>query len=136
FCEPRFRAGENPMSQCLSRWWVSALVLGSALSLGCPASVYHSETFLYADGSVERTIYQPTVETPEAARKAELWKKATYAPDPEALKKQKFVGKYADLPPADSGKDTPYFVGVGRFPSPKDIPDTYERRAPPNSGLA
>jgi hypothetical protein len=76
------------------------LVLLSAMLLACGGTFqYKSETILFPDGTVERTIEQPPEDTPASAQKPEAWKKVTItqekvrtvtgeAPGPKTLKAQ------------------------------------------------
>src|SRR5262249_9633945 len=123
------------MNRHLWRVLMAALVLSSTLSLGCPSSTYRSETVLHDDGSLDRAIYQPAGETPDAARKANLWQQITYAPNPDALKKANFMGAITDLPIREAGQETPYFAAWNKFKSAKDVPEYYVQKAPPKTDL-
>src|SRR5207253_1994285 len=63
-------------------------------------------TALHADGSVDREIFQPVADTPEAARAKGPWEKMT-------------VADYA----AGKSKPTPYLTASGHFGSAEKIPD-------------
>jgi hypothetical protein len=122
------------MSQSLRICLAAAVALAGVLSAGCQ-STYQSETVLHDDGSVERAVYQPLKETPEAAQQPGVWKQVTFAPDPQGLEKQGFVGSITALPLREADKDLPYFAAWGKFAAAKDLPEHVLFKAPEKSGL-
>jgi hypothetical protein len=105
-----------------------------AVATGC-SQFYRSEMALHDDGSVERAVYQPTGETPEAVRRPPVWKQITFAPGPDELQKQGWGGRIADLPIRAVDKDRPYFAAWGDFKTVQDLPDHLVFKAPEGSGL-
>jgi hypothetical protein len=123
------------MSREMRRPLACAGLLLALLSAGCQ-QVYRSETVLHPDGSVERAIYQEAKDTPAEAQNPRLWKQTTFAPKPEDLDKQGYVGPIAHLPIHPAGKDLPYFAAWGEFKTVKEIPDHVVFSAPEGSGLS
>jgi hypothetical protein len=78
---------------------VSASII--AALTGCRTDDYRTRSILNADGSVERSIFQPVDDTPAPAQKAELWQ-------------SKEVVRH---------KNRDYFNASGKFAAVNDIPD-------------
>jgi hypothetical protein len=117
---------------CSSRTRIGLVALALAIAaVGC--DTYRIETVLYPDGSVDRAIYQPEMDTPTDARNAEHWKQVTFAPSPDASEKEGWSGLIRDLPLREANKDRTYIAAWGHFPSPDQIPDHVEFKAPEGS---
>jgi hypothetical protein len=110
------------------------LLLAGLFSTGC-ATVYRSETVLHDDGSIDRAIYQPGGDTPEAAKASPAWTQTTYAPDPDGLEKQGQTGPISSLAVLPPGQERPYFAAWGKFKSARDLPEHIVMKAPEGSGL-
>jgi len=94
---------------------------------GCKAKIFRAETTLHSDGSVSRAIYQPTVETPEAAREASNWQGSTFAP---RIPHENWRGAITDLPSAPASKDNDYFAAWGQFGDVSQLPNSAVFDAP------
>ena len=117
---------------CSSRTRIGLVAMALAIAaVGC--DTYRIETVLYPDGSVDRAIYQPEKDTPKDARNAEHWKQVTFAPSPDASEKEGWSGLIRDLPLREANKDRTYIAAWGHFPSPDQIPDHVEFKAPEGS---
>jgi hypothetical protein len=110
------------------------LLLAGLFLTGC-ATVYRSETVLHDDGSIDRAIYQPAGDTPEAAKVRQAWDQTTYAPDPDGLEKQGQTGPISSLAVLPPANERPYFAAWGKFKSVRDLPDHVAMKAPEGSGL-
>jgi len=111
----------NRVTICL--FWV---LLASCVC-GCKAKIFRAETTLHADGSVSRAVYQPTVETPEAARAATKWQGSTYA---ARVPHDEWRGVIAELPSAPANKDNDYFAAWGQFGDVSQLPNSAVFDAP------
>lgn len=108
------------------------LLLACLLQAGCGVHEFRSETTLHPDGSVERAIYQPKQETPEAAQSSKLWQQTTWAGD---IREDEWSGSIRDLPiraEPEKNKDgsvkTPvYFAAWGKFNSVSALPEHFLR---------
>src|SRR5207249_3052922 len=107
----------------------------SACLSGC-ATVYQCETTLNADGQVERAIYQPFDTVPESARRPELWKEWEKVSAPQdgrggvhAWRRTARIRDRLERPDEFARKGA-YVAAWGRFASPLEIPDHFERKAP------
>src|SRR5205823_3007242 len=105
-----------------------------ALFSGC-LQVYRAETTVHANGRVERSIYQPLSETPEAAHRPERWHATTYPPPPADLEKEGWVGPISQWPVRPPKNGNSYFAAWGAFPSVRDIPDHVVIKADEAPGL-
>jgi hypothetical protein len=101
---------------------------------GCP-QVHRSETVLHDDGSVERAVYQPTAETPEAARWPHVWKQTTFVVGPNELEKWGITGPITHLPIQSASQERPYFAAWGDFKTVQDLPEYLLFKAPEGSHL-
>ncbi len=98
------------------------LLTTCAIAAGC-LSVYRSETTLFADGSVERAIYQPESQTPKAVQRPDSWKQVTYAGEPPpGISSAKSIKELPIQPP---GEKRNYFAAWGKFALPNQIPVYY-----------
>jgi hypothetical protein len=113
---------------------LTAAVAACGACTGCGGS-YRAETVLHADGSIDRAVYQPYADTPEAVRRPGLWKQATFAAKPEDLDKQGWPDALTLLPAHARDEKHPYFAAWNHFASVKDIPDHVLFKAPEHSGL-
>ena len=106
------------------------LCAGAALLItsGCGQKQYRAETKLAADGRVSRAIYQPADDVPLDARQPNAWTKTTYAAE---IRPEDWSGSIRDLPDVPADKDHPYFAAWGEFESPKKLPTSYLKPAPP-----
>lgn len=99
----------------------------ACLSLvGCTTDHFRAETTLNSDGSVERAIYQPKGETPEAAKNPNLWKAVTWADEVEP---EEWDGSIRDLPSGKNEEKSCYFAAWNRFPAADKIPDHYLKKS-------
>jgi len=96
------------------------------LLAGCEAKIYRAETVVHPDGSINRAVYQPDDETPEAARGA-AWESTTFAP---RVPHEKWDQSIRELRPAVRDKDRPYFAAWGEFATAADVPATFRVAAP------
>jgi hypothetical protein len=119
-----------------SSYWRRAgiLILLSIFSYGCPRA-YRSETVWYADGSVDRAIYQDRETTPESVRRSRVWLQTTSAPEPQKLERQGWSGPISKFPVKQPGEAGPYFAAWGHFQSPQDLPAHFIRKAPRRAGV-
>lgn len=99
-------------------WIVAALLF--AIASGCKPTIYRAETSLRPDGSVRRAIYQLAEETPQAAREAQ-WQGTTFA---MRIPHEEWQGTIAELTPAASDKDHPYFAAWGEFADVSALPQS------------
>ena len=114
------------------------LLLAVALSCACTGcgGAYQAETVLHADGSLDRAVYQPALETPDGAKQAKLWKQITFGPKPDDLDKQGWPAGLTLLPVHAQDELHPYFAAWNHFDSVKDLPETVLFKAPEGSGLS
>jgi hypothetical protein len=115
----------------------SALVATAILALGgagCRQD-FMSDVRLHADGSLDRSIYQP-VDKEQLNLQALGWKEVVPAPAPSTLEKRGWSGELAELFKSPGKADSPYVATRGRFPSVKDLPGHFRAKAPPDSGLS
>ena len=113
---------------------LGAAVALCAFAAGC-ASSYRAETTLYADGGLDRAVYQPADGTPDAARQAKRWKEVTFAPKPDDLDRTGWPDALTLLPAHAQDQSHPYFAAWNHFAAAKDVPDHVLFHAPEGSGL-
>ncbi len=118
----------------MKRRLLAAVLLACALAAGCRAT-YRAETTLHADGRVERAIFQPLTDTPEAVRRPELWEQVTFAPESARLDEQELAHGIRGLAVKGPDKERPYFAAWGTFKTAGDVPDHFVVHAPERSGL-
>jgi hypothetical protein len=100
------------------RLWVFA----GLVCLGCQNS-YRCETVVGANGKVERAIYQPDDQTPDAVKDPKKWMQIKRAPTPSELDKVGWPSSIKEIYSTPSRIGQSYFAAWGTFASPKGIPD-------------
>jgi hypothetical protein len=124
---------ENAMTVLQSPRLIFGLAAVTLLA-GC-RSDYRCETIVRPDGQVERAVYQPVSNTPDATRKEGVWQQLKgRVPTPEQLEREgRPVGirqLLARPELADQDQAGSYFAAWGTFPSAKQIPDHLVFKAP------
>jgi len=104
-------------------------LLAALLLAGCGADYYRAETTLHPDGSVERAIYQPRVDTPESSQDPKHWERLFCA---DEVKREDWSGRIRELKPSVAPTEPSteeeaacYLAAWGRFASADEIPDHY-----------
>lgn len=116
----------------MRREFALLLCLAGVACLGCEREVFRAETRMMADGSIVRTVYQPSKRTSEAARAGKVWTsmhRVNAPPDNETSPPP--LSALLKQAPHVKGKPGPeYFLATGQFANVQAIPDSLEFEAP------
>lgn len=108
------------------------LCLAAAMCLGCEREVFRAETRLMPDGSIHRTIYQPSKRTPDAAQAGNVWAAAhsMSAPPDKENRPTPLSSLLKQAPQGNVKPGQAYFLATGQFANVDAIPDYLEFEAP------
>ena len=115
---------------------IQALILAllGLMSTGCDTDHFLAETRLLPDGSLERVVYLPQAQVPEAVQKSDVWQaKRNLSQVASVEQHQHSLSELIRRPELGSppAKDKPlYWVASGKFPDVAAIPDYVKFEAP------
>jgi hypothetical protein len=93
---------------------------------GCTISYYRAETTLHSDGSVTRTIYQPSSSISSHSEMPGPWQKVRLVDEFDA---DTWPGSIDDVPAADEEPGPSYIVAKGKFSTVDKLPSHYVRKS-------
>jgi hypothetical protein len=102
-----------------------AVVISQVYFAGCTTGHYRSETTLHSDGSVSRTIYQPSGSISKKPDSPGAWKTVR---DAASYDSSTWPGFIDDVPAPGEDPGAPYTVAKGTFPTVGKLPAHYVRK--------
>lgn len=110
------------------------LALLGLMSAGCDTDHFLAETRLQTDGSLERVVYLPLAQVPEAVQKSAVWQERRNLSRVTSVEQHQHpLSDLIRRPELGStlSKDKPlYWVASGKFPDVSAIPDYLSFEAP------